>query len=736
MGTRRRVLTAAWVLVCSSLMPWLRSTAVQAQVPPSIHSSHPAARIVGGDVVVSDTPGTGPYPWMTPLLFTPDGVFDPTFSFQFCGGTFIGPNHVLTAAHCIDNSSLANPNDISVGVGFQSISRDAASAQIIPVSQILIHPNGAADSIETADMAILVLGEPANLDTFITFNQMEIEPGTIATVIGWGTTFEGGPSSDALREVQVPVVSFEQCQANLADLGGIDATMLCAGLDEGGADSCQGDSGGPLFITDRRNRPVQIGVVSWGNGCARPGRPGVYADVANLADFIFRAVTRTSNRVGGLAIAATTPNQLEVARSLDSFAASLPDTFDIDDMVRVYTDLVLSSTAQRQIAFESLMPRTAFAQVNLAQQMQVAASNQITSRARTLRAVDEPVPLDMSGLHVRSLPTTPHLPLSPVASTRTFEDGVNWAIATYPPTATIPLAQTDSGKVFDPPQFEVDAAARSWRAFLAGDIVLGRSDLDVTATAEADLTSYLLLLGADYPITPTVSLGGSLAYGAGEQENSLFSTNVDTVLLTAYGIAEYGTGGYTTAYLGYGFDSYDTRRTILLPSETRRATGSNRGNQVVVGMETGWIFQEGALRLEPFLGLRHTSVNLDDYTESRAGAVSLEVDDRTSGSTLANLGINIAYALPLEDAVLVPLLGLGVNHELDASSQQVTASFVGGGVPFTIATGDLDRTWFTLVTGLTAQFGPRTMLRVLYRTDLDRTDANLHSVSAELNHTF
>ena len=58
--------------------------------------------------------------------------------------------------------------------------------------------------------------------------------------------------------------------------------MICAGLTEGGKDSCQGDSGGPMVDSEGR----QVGVVSWGYGCAYPGYPGVYAEVSAFIDFI------------------------------------------------------------------------------------------------------------------------------------------------------------------------------------------------------------------------------------------------------------------------------------------------------------------------------------------------------------------------------------------------------------------------------------------------------------------
>ncbi|TVQ09583.1 MAG: autotransporter domain-containing protein [Leptolyngbya sp. DLM2.Bin27] len=726
------------IVACVSAILCLASTTANAQVSQSTTNSQPSSRIVGGEVVVSDTPGTLVYPWMTPLLFTPGGVFDPSNPIQFCGGTFLGPNHVLTAAHCINNAAFNNPESISVGVGFQSLSGDAASAQVIPVSQIIIHPSGQVGSIETADIAILVLSEPANLDNFITFNQVEIQPGTVATVIGWGTLFSGGPSSDDLREVTVPVVPLDQCEANLAGfLPAVDATMLCAGLAEGGQDACQGDSGGPLFITDGQNRPVQIGVVSWGIGCALPGLPGVYADVAALADFIFRAVTASAPSVGGLAFSALNPNQMQVAQTLDVFAASLLPGFNITDLVRVYTDIVLSSTAQRRLALESLMPQASFAQVNLARQTQAVTGYQISARSRTLRSASNLNPIDTSQLNVRT-PQSSNLSSTRIQSSPSWEEMTSTERSTAASLNQPELKQGDEvdnviGQTGIP---RIGDESRRWNAFLAGDILFGDSSLDAISNSDANINNYLIMGGVDYAIAPNFFLGGALGYSSGNQRNMLFRSDADSVIFTAYGTTEYGTGGYTTGYISYGFDSYNTRRSIMLPSETRTAVGSNGGSQFGVGIETGWMFNVGAIQIDPLLSLRHNTVRLDGYTETGAGDVSLQVDGRSSSSTLANLGVNFAYPIPFEQNLLVPFIGLGLNHELGSASQSVTSSFVGGGSPFTVNSGDFDRTWLNLSAGLNAQLGNDMTARLLYRTDVGRSDASIRNLSAGISYSF
>jgi len=102
-------------------------------------------------------------------------------------------------------------------------------------------------------------------------------------ITGWGRLSSGGIQPDTLMEVRVPLVSKQRCQS--AYPGKINDNMLCAGLDEGGIDSCQGDSGGPL-VCEFNGTWYLEGVVSWGYGCAVPGKYGVYAHVRKLKSWV------------------------------------------------------------------------------------------------------------------------------------------------------------------------------------------------------------------------------------------------------------------------------------------------------------------------------------------------------------------------------------------------------------------------------------------------------------------
>lgn len=90
-----------------------------------------------------------------------------------------------------------------------------------------------------------------------------------------------------LQEVRVPVMSQETCRKSKYGANRITDNMLCAGYTEGGKDSCQGDSGGPLHVSHNETKTYQLaGIVSWGEGCARPNAPGVYTRVTQHLDWI------------------------------------------------------------------------------------------------------------------------------------------------------------------------------------------------------------------------------------------------------------------------------------------------------------------------------------------------------------------------------------------------------------------------------------------------------------------
>lgn len=223
----------------------------------------------------------GEIPWQTALVYA--GNADNRRS-QFCGASVIAKNKVLTAAHCVDEGTSST--QIAVLVGATTLS---ASGTRIPVKAISIHPQWQSASHQN-DLAVLTLSrdtlaeEATVINLPISGSDVTDADGALVTVSGWGATGEGKSGSDVLLWADINVMATTICNASGAYAGRIKQGMLCAGPIEGGRDSCQGDSGGPLYSLTPK--PIQVGVVSWGDGCGRPNFPGVYTRTKSYVSWI------------------------------------------------------------------------------------------------------------------------------------------------------------------------------------------------------------------------------------------------------------------------------------------------------------------------------------------------------------------------------------------------------------------------------------------------------------------
>lgn len=217
------------------------------------------------------------------ILDYPYAVSLQVFTSHSCGGSILTNNKILTAAHCVDSQ-------ISRSVRCGS-SRFDSGGQFIAVASFVQHPQYSRQTLDF-DVAVLTLASPLVFNEAvqpISLARIHSKPavGTTITVVGWGSTREGGPVSAQLQMVTKPIVSNDDCAQAYQPWGfPVTDRMICAGVPEGGRDACQGDSGGPMVYKSGDSSVVVAGTVSWGVGCARAGLPGVYGNVAYLWDWI------------------------------------------------------------------------------------------------------------------------------------------------------------------------------------------------------------------------------------------------------------------------------------------------------------------------------------------------------------------------------------------------------------------------------------------------------------------
>ncbi|NXL67598.1 ACRO protein, partial [Chordeiles acutipennis] len=227
-------------------------------------------RVVGG---IDAHPGI--WPWIVSIQ-VPWGAG----TRHICGGSLISPQWVLTAAHCFVEAS--NITMWSVVIGITHLSQPGPETQVRHIKWLQVHEHY-SNITEKNDIAVLELDQPVHCGYYVQLAcvpdaTLRVSQLSTCYVSGWGSTAARSVQpSEMLQEARVYLIDVNVCNSSGWYKGAIHSHNLCAGYPQGGIDSCQGDSGGPLVCKDSHADYFWlVGVTSWGQGCARAKRPGVY----------------------------------------------------------------------------------------------------------------------------------------------------------------------------------------------------------------------------------------------------------------------------------------------------------------------------------------------------------------------------------------------------------------------------------------------------------------------------
>lgn len=265
-------------------------------------------RIVGGEDAKMNE-----FPWQAAIVY--EGTRQPK-----CGSSVLNDRYILTATHCfffdkmqaheievlihafvLDLTKKDNARDVALGEegstrgsghDLKPVTDEDEKTQRHRVAEIIQHPlfNEQYDF----DFALLRLEKKIDLGAADAPTPICLPPpnkfaetfeDTKPWVVGWGMPAENaGSTTRVLQKLEIPIIPLKTCQGWLGKV--VTQRMICAGYEEGKKDACTGDSGGPLILKQENKQWWQIGIVSWGEGCAGKHKPGLYSRVTEMQQWI------------------------------------------------------------------------------------------------------------------------------------------------------------------------------------------------------------------------------------------------------------------------------------------------------------------------------------------------------------------------------------------------------------------------------------------------------------------
>jgi len=260
---------------CSILLqlPTIQS---QSQSQSQHDAKEHETRIKGGTEAPPDR-----YPYQVALLAKESST-------PFCGATLIAPQWILSAAHCFGYGNR-------VQIGRHNFYDTSEQYEEIPLLHTIQHPEYKLFPMQN-DFMLGLLTIPSKYPPVqLDFGNVDLTKSLDLTVIGWGTDdYRSDDIVGILQEVEVDYIPNFLCSAAyIFSIGAMTRNTICA--KRRNKDACKGDSGGPLIVKGAdSSKDIQVGIVSWGWGCAFLHYPGVYAKISEAQEFIQEWVSSDS----------------------------------------------------------------------------------------------------------------------------------------------------------------------------------------------------------------------------------------------------------------------------------------------------------------------------------------------------------------------------------------------------------------------------------------------------------